>query len=159
MYCVTLFFFCFCFFTTTTQLIMPKQLGRQNLTLEEHRLMVSLADSTYPCDVIAEQFNCLVRTVYQIFQNYKTRNTFENLFRSSRPFKVNNRALYHLDRHINTSKCQILDKNTYFLNTSLSFSVCKNTVFRTLNHCLGYHSYYACKKPFLTVFYIEKQLI
>ena len=60
----TFFFYCFCFFTTTTQSIMPKQLGRRNLTPEERRLVVSLADSAYSCDVIAEQFNCSVRTIY-----------------------------------------------------------------------------------------------
>ena len=83
---------------------MLKQLGRRNLTPEERRLVVSLADSAYPCDVIAEQFNCSVRTVYQILQNHKSRDTFEDLPRSGRPFKINDRALRHLDRHMDTSR-------------------------------------------------------
>ena len=83
---------------------MPKQLGRRNLTPEERRLVVSLADSAYPCDIIAKQFNCSVKTVYQILQNHKTRDTFENLPRSGRPFKINNRALHYLDRHMDTSR-------------------------------------------------------
>ena len=138
---------------------MPKQLGRRNLTLEECRLVVSLADSAYPHDVIAEQFNCSVRTVYQILQNHKSRDTFEDLLRSGRSFKINNRALHHLDRHIDTSRCQTLGEITYFLNTFLSLFVCKDTVSRTLNHHLGYYLYHACKKPFLTASYIKKQLV
>ena len=135
---------------------MPKQLGRRNLTPEERRLVVSLADSAYPRDVIAEQFNCSVRTVYQILQNHKSRDTFEDLPRSGRPFKINDRALCHLDRHMDTSRHQTLGEITHFLNTSLSLPVCKDTVSRTLNYCLRYHSGHACKKAFLTAFYIEK---
>ena len=137
---------------------MPKQLKRRNLTPEEQRLVVSLANSAYPCDVIAEQFNCSVRTVYQILQNHKTRDTFEDLPRSGRPFKINDRALRYLDRHIDTSRRQTLGEITYFLNTSLSLPVCKDTVSRTLNHRLGYHSHHTRKKPFLTTSHIEKQL-
>ena len=120
--------------------------------------MVSLADSAYPRDIIAEQFNCSVRTIYQILQNHKTRDTFEDLPRSSRPFKINDRAFHHLDRHIDTSRRQTLGKITYFLNTSLSLPVCKDTVSRTLKYHLGYHSCHACKKPFLTASHIKKQL-
>ena len=120
--------------------------------------MVSLADSAYPRDVIAEQFNCSVRTVYQILQNHKSRDTFEDLPRSGRPFKINDRALRHLDRHMDTSRRQTLGEITHFLNTSLSLPVCKDTISRTLNHRLGYHSRHARKKPFLTASHIEKRL-
>ena len=156
-HCIIPFFFVVSvFFTITTQSIMLKQLGRRNFTPKEHKLVVFLANSAYSCNIIAEQFNYSVRTVYQILQNHKTRDTFEDLPRSGRPFKINNRAFRHLDRHIDTNRYQTLGEITHFLNTFLSLSVYKDTVSRTLNYHLGYHLCYAHKKPFLTASYIEK---
>ena len=58
---------------------------------------------------------------------------------------------------MDTSRHQTLGEITHFLNIFLSFPICKDTVSRTLNHCLEYYSRYAYKKPFLTTSYIEKQ--
>ena len=41
----------------------------------------------------------------------------------------------------------------------MSLPICKDTVSRILNHYFGYHSHYACKKPFLTASHIEKWLM
>ena len=137
---------------------MPKEIGKNNLTPDQHDCIVRLSQNGFPQDVIAATFSCSECGVCQVLQNYNTRGHTMDLPRSGRPPKINERGLRHLERAVNDNRRQTLGEITQFLNTCLPSPVAPRTVQRALHNHLDFSSRQACKKPFLKPVHIENRL-
>jgi transposase len=71
---------------------MPKVVGDENTSPELRHTIVCLAQQNIPRTVIANSFNLHLRTVFSIIQRYKLRGHNEDLPRSGRPCKINERT-------------------------------------------------------------------
>ena len=137
---------------------MPKQLGQRNLTSDERCILVSLSTSGILREEIVKHFNCSLRTVYRTIENSRARDAFEELPRSGRASKIDERALRHLNSHVEKDRRQPLAEITTFINSFLPSPVSTRTTSRALNHRLGLFSRHARKKPFLTETHIKNRM-
>ena len=149
---------CLPFIKSTTNSIMPKQLGARNTTPAERLAIIHMAKSLVPLAEIANSFNRPLRTVQQVLKNHKDRGHVEDLPRSGRPTKINDRAIRHLKKFIDSDRRQKLGDITHSLNTVLSQPVSPRTVSRVIHDRLEMRACHARRKPFLSEDHKKRRL-
>jgi transposase len=128
---------------------MPKLVGTKNTHPDLRSLIYNHAQSGTSLPEIANLYGVHLRTVQRILKNYQERGYHIDAPRSGRPPRLDQRAIRHLNHHVERNRRQPLADITQHVNTFTIPPVASRTVKRALNKALGLNAHVAAKKPFL----------
>ena len=129
---------------------MSKQIDSSNTTFAQCEIIIRLANSNLTQAQIAHAFKMTTRTVQCILKNYEEHGHVDDLPRSERPHRINDRGLRFLQRSLNDNQHQSLANITRTFNAGLNRPVTLRTVQRALYYDLRMYAHHARKKLFLT---------
>ena len=138
---------------------MPKLVGTENTHLILRSLICHHSQNGIPPPEIANLTGVHLRTVQRIVKNYKERGYYEDAPRSGRPPKLDQRAIRHLNRHVDHNRRQSLANITRDVNNFNTSHVVPRTVKHAMNGILGLNARVAAKKPFLNAGHKRARLI
>ena len=83
---------------------MSKQIGSSNTTSAQREAIIRLANSNLTQAQIADAFQMSTRIIQCILKNYEQRGHVNDLLRSERPHRINNRCLCFLQHSLDNNR-------------------------------------------------------
>jgi transposase len=128
---------------------MPKAPGVKYITPELRAIIWQNAQDGLQTEEIARFTNISKRAIQKIVKRYKERGHHENAPKVGRPRRLNERAIRHLQIHLEKDRHQSLSDITDFVNNFAEPRVSIDTIQRVLERDLDMHARISAPKPFL----------
>ena len=128
---------------------MPKVTGKENTSPQLRALIYSRYEEGMSSSTIATLSNTTPCTVQRIIKNYKERGHHNDIPRTGRPPKFNDRDIRHLKITIEGDRRQSLSDITSTINAAITSPAHYNTIWNAINQDLSMNARKAAKKPFL----------